>query len=144
MLLAGLTAFAQHRPSVASAYNQQFISLCDSAALSLDVGTSTTQHGVDFRSTTTLLGDSLIQQWASRHNEVRLCHFDPEHNTDWQLRGYLPQAVLCWKSIKVQHDSVVVSISKMRATEASNGSEIILMRRAGNWYCIWAEITWIS
>ena len=128
-----------------SNYSSDFIEMCVDSTLHLDPGTSTKTYLVDFGKVR-VLSDTAIKQFLTSHTNASETNLDSleRNDTTWLKYGYFLNCVVKFNSIESHNDSVIVTMSKIRASDGSNGTKMIFKKTGSSYICLYSGITWIS
>ena len=126
-------------------YNAEFIARCIDSTLHLDPGTSTKTYLVDFGKVRGF-SETSIRQFFTTHPNASQTNLDSMLNNDtlWRKEGYFVKCIIKFQRIEFRNDSIIVKTSKMRATDGSNGAEIIFKKSGSSYIFLYSGITWIS
>ena len=67
-----------------------------------------------------------------------------KNDLTWTREGYLKKMVLDFKKIEIKGDSIIINLDKIKATDGSNGVEIIILKNQTDYKVISSKMTWIS
>ena len=127
-------------------FGLEFIELCIDSTLRIDPGTSVHIFYVDF-SKVNSIDSNAIHTYLVLHKSIRTANLDSLFKNDsmWTKYGYFNIPVIRFEKITTKGaDSIIVETSKHKASDGSNGVEIILIRSGNGFKCLSSGMTWIS
>ena len=115
------------------------------SALSKDIVLNTNDYWIDF-SNVTYFDKSVTKEFLMKNVNFHEINADSLLKSDstWIQYGFLDQMLIKFKNIEINNDSIIINLDKIKATDGSNGIEIIFKNIGGKIKVVSTEITWIS
>jgi hypothetical protein len=145
ILLLLICPFGCSTPKISDNQKYLIIEMAVDSALSKDIVLNTNDYWIDF-SNVTYFDKSVTKEFLMKNVNFHEINADSLLKSDstWIQYGFLDQMLIKFKNIEINNDSIIINLDKIKATDGSNGIEIIFKNIGGKIKVVSTEITWIS
>jgi hypothetical protein len=115
------------------------------SALSKDIGLNANDYWIDF-SNVTYFNKFEKKEFLIKNLNFHEINADSLLKSDstWIQYGFLNRMLIKFKNIEINKDSIIINLDKIKATDGSNGIEIIFKNIGGKIKLVSTKMTWIS
>jgi len=115
------------------------------STLRIDSGLNTKDYWIDF-SATNFFDSRSINDYIKQNTNCSEINSDSllKNDSTWIKYGFLQKILIEIKNVESKGDSITIDIDKIKATDGSNGLQIILKKMNGHYKVISSKMTWIS
>lgn len=138
-----LTACQSERNSLQE--QTSIINLSVNSALNIDSGLNTDKFWIDF-SDADFFERQAINDFLKFRTNFKEIHSDSllKNDSNWIQYGFLQQMLIKFRKVECKRDSLIIDLDKIKATDGSNGIQIIFKKDKSRYKVISSKMTWIS
>ena len=121
------------------------IGLTIDSALIHDSGLNTNDYWIDFSETDYFEKQAIDDFLKQRQNFIEI-NSDSliKNDTNWIQYGFLHNMLIKFRQVDIQGNSLIINLDKIKATDGSNGIQIIMKKENSQYKVISSKMTWIS
>ncbi|MFZ4400253.1 MAG: hypothetical protein ACOYO1_09480 [Bacteroidales bacterium] len=121
------------------------ISLTIDSALDIDSELNTYDKWIDF-SKVDFFERQVINDFLNQRAKFIEINSDSllKNDSTWIQYGFLQKILIKFKKIELKRDSFIIDLDKIKATDGSNGFQIILKKQKKHYKVVSSKMTWIS
>ncbi len=121
------------------------IQLAIDASLKLDSGLNTDEFWIDF-SKTNYFDKTAVNEFLKANRNFKRVNGDSLLYSDstWTRYGYLNKMLINFRKVEIKGDSIIIELDKIKASDGSNGIEVIIKKESNKLKVLSSKITWIS
>lgn len=145
ILIIGLFLISCQSKRIISHEQTLIIGLTIDSALIQDSGLNTNNYWIDFSKTDIFERQAINDFLKQRINFVEI-NSDSLLKSDsiWIQYGFLQKMLIKFKKVVIKGDSLIIDLDKIKATDGSNGIQIILKKENNQYKVKSSRMTWIS
>lgn len=115
------------------------------SVLTKDSGLNTNEYWIDF-SKTNYFDKQAINDFIKSNANFAQINSDSlfKNDSTWIQYGFLQKMLISLKKAKLKGDSLIIDLEKIKATDGSNGIQIIIKKENNQYKVISSKMTWIS
>lgn len=115
------------------------------SALKLDSGLNSKEYWIDFSKVQYFDKSSINDFLRYRANFIEINGDSLIRNdSTWKQYGFLQKMLIRFRSIESKGDSIIINLDKIKASDGSNGIEVIIKKIDNDFKVVSSKITWIS
>jgi hypothetical protein len=121
------------------------ITMTMDSVLPKDSGLNTRDYWIDFSKVKTF-ERLAINNFLKSHSNFTEVNSDSllKNDSTWIQYGFLQRMLIKFKKLDLKGDSLIIDLDKIRATDGSNGLQIIIKKENDHYKVISSKMTWIS
>jgi len=115
------------------------------SALTKDSGLNTHDYWIDF-SKANYFDKQAINDFIKSNANFSQINSDSllKNDSTWIQYGFLQKMLINFKKVDLKADTLIIDLDKIKATDGSNGIQIILKRQKEHYIIVSTKMTWIS
>jgi hypothetical protein len=145
ILILGLVLLSCQSKRIITQEQTSIISMTIDSVLVKDLGLNTYDKWIDF-SEVNFFERQAINDFLKQRAKFIEINSDLLLKSDstWIQCGFLQKVLIRFKKIELKGDSLIIDLDKIKATDGSNGFQIILKKQKKHYKVVSAKMTWIS
>ena len=145
VIILGLLFYGCYTDKNTSCDQTLIINLAVDSALKLDPGLNTNDYWIDFSKVQYFTRPAINDFLKEKKNFTEI-NGDSliKNDSTWNQYGFLQQMLIKFKTVEIKGDLIIINLDKIKASDGSNGIEVIIKKTGNNYKVNSSRITWIS
>ncbi|MEI7526659.1 MAG: hypothetical protein WCJ95_20090 [Mariniphaga sp.] len=145
ILIIGLVLISCKSEKITTNEQVSIINSVIDSALLFDSALNTRDYWIDFSNTGQFESQAIKDFLKQRVNFVQI-NADSllKNDSTWIQYGFLKKMLINFRKVDLRGDSLIIDLDKIKATDGSNGLQIILKKENNHYKVMSSKMTWIS